>query len=72
MYKVKEIKGFIFSATLTDGSFLTILPCEEATVKKSQISDTLEEAVKRGRVTMSEVTDTNTTAKTKEKTGGAK
>ena len=70
MIKVTEIKGFLFSVPLNDGSTLTLQAGEETTIKKSLISDSFAQAVNVKRI---KVTEVETETKTKEKTsGGAK
>lgn len=70
MIKVVEVRGFLFSTTLADGSNLCLQSGEETTIKDSLVSESLKNACKKGFVTMSEVESTKT-ATTKDKTGGA-
>lgn len=70
MIKVTEIKGFLFSVPLADGSTLTLQAGEETTIKKSLISDSFAQAVNVKRISITEV---EAETKAKEKTsGGAK
>lgn len=67
MIRVTEIKGFLFSVPLNDGSTLTLQAGEETTIKKSLISDSFAQAVNVKRI---KVTEVETETKTKEKTSG--
>ena len=69
MIKVVEVRGFLFSTTLSDGSNLCLQSGEETTIKDNLVSEALKVACKKGLIAMSEVETTKTT--TKEKTGGA-
>ena len=69
MVKVVEIRGFLFSATLTDGSNLCLQPGEETIIKDSLVSESLKLAYKNNYVSITEVESNKTT--TKNKTGGA-
>lgn len=68
MTKVVVVRGFMFSATLTDGSTLCMQAGESKTIKDSLVSDSLRLAYKQGIVNITEI-ETKTT--TKDKTGGA-
>lgn len=68
MIKVTEVRGFIFNATLSDGSTLCLQSGGCANIAESLVSEPLKVACEKGIVTMSEVALT----KSKEKTGGAK
>lgn len=69
MIKVVEVRGFLFSTTLSDGSNLCLQSGEETTIKDNLVSESLKVACKKGLISMSEVETTKAT--TKEKTGGA-
>ena len=69
MIKVIEIRGLLFSATLSDGSNLCLQPSEEVTIKDSLVSESLTQACKKNYVSIIEVESTKPT--TKDKTGGA-
>lgn len=66
MIKVSEIRGFIFSATLSDNSTLCLQAGESANIDESLVSEPLKVACSKGIVIMSEIAPN----KTKEKTGG--
>ena len=69
MVKVVEIRGFLFSATLTDGSNLCLQSGEETIIKDSLVSESLKLAYKKNYVSITEVESNKST--TKNKTGGA-
>lgn len=69
MVKVVEIRGFLFSATLTDGSNLCLQSGEETIIKDSLVSESLKLACKKNYVSITEVESNKST--TKNKTGGA-
>ena len=69
MIKVSEIKGFLFSVPLSDGSTLTLQAGEETTIKKSLMSGSLVQAVQMRRVTITEI---EPETKKEKSNGGAK
>lgn len=69
MVKVVEVRGFLFSTTLSDGSTLFLQPGEEATIKDSLVSESLNLAYKKGIVSLRSVESTKQST-TKDKTGG--
>lgn len=72
MISVTEVTGFLFSATLIDGSVLTLMPGETTTIEKSKLSDAMNIAISSGRIRATELKSTSET-KSKEKiSGGAK
>lgn len=69
MTKVTEIRGVLFSVTLSDNTTLTLKAGESVTIKNDLVSDSLKEAEKRRCVLLSEE-DTKKTTSNK-KNGGA-
>lgn len=69
MTKIRESKGHLFMATLTDGTTLYLQSGEQATIKNSLVSESLLIAESKGLVSISEeVADKKSTIN---KTGGA-
>lgn len=66
MIKITEIRGIIFSATLSDGSALCLQSGESAKIKKSLYNDSLVSAKNAGLIKVEEI------AEKENKTGGAK
>lgn len=66
MIKISEIRGFIFSATLSDGSALCLQSGESAKIKKSLLNDSLIYAKEAGLIKIEEIVEKEN------KTGGAK
>lgn len=68
MVKVSELRGRLFSVTLSNGTNLSLQSGETANIKGDLVSDALMEAKRLGIVSLTEVTETKST---KEKSGGA-
>lgn len=68
MTKVSELRGHLFSVTLSDGTNLSLQSGETVTIKGDLVSDALLEAERLGIVSLTYVTETKSA---KEKSGGA-
>lgn len=68
MTKVSELRGHLFSVTLSDGTNLSLQSGESVTIKGDLVSDALLEAERLGIVSLTDVTETKSA---KEKSGGA-